>query len=318
MEPIKIINKGDIIMKTKSIVIIFLITTITICASAATKLNVVASLPDLAAIAGEIGGERVKITSLANGNEDPHFVDPKPSFIRILNQADVLIENGAELEAGWLPPLINNSRNFKIIGYNSPNHVIGIEGVKLLEVPTARIDRSEGDVHPLGNPHYLLSPENCAIVAAHIADSLSTVDPQGADYYRKNLDSFKQKLESKIVEWKKRLEPFKGTRVITYHKSFNYFIDYFGLELAGTIEPKPGIEPSPSHINSLIPQAKQQQVKLVIIEPNRPRKTPTQVANAIGGKLVICPLMPGGGNSPEDFFGFYDYIVKTICDSLKQ
>ncbi|MGC8744789.1 MAG: metal ABC transporter substrate-binding protein [Verrucomicrobiia bacterium] len=302
---------------TKSIITTLLISAITIHAAAA-KLNVVASLPDLAAVAKEIGGERIKITSLANGNEDPHFVDPKPSFIRVLNQADVLIENGAELEAGWLPPLINNSRNPKITSYNSPNRIIGIEGVKLLDVPTARIDRSEGDVHPLGNPHYLLSPENCAIVASHIADSLSTIDPQGSDYYRKNLDLFKQKLESKIIEWRKMLEPLKGVRVITYHKSFDYFIEYFKLELAGTIETKPGIEPSPSHINSLIPQAKQMQVKLVVIEPNRPRKTPTQVASAIGAKLVICPLMPGGGNSPEDFFGFYDYVVKTIANSLKQ
>lgn len=281
------------------------------------KLNVVASLPDLAAIAKEIGGERIKITSLANGNEDPHFVDPKPSFIRILNQADVFIENGAELEAGWLPPLLINARNPKILG-NNPNHIIGVANARLLEVPAGRIDRSQGDVHPMGNPHYLLSPDNCLALASDIANSLSAVDPANEEIYRKNLEKFKQRLKEKEVEWKKQLEPYKGTRVITYHKSFDYLLDYFGFELAGTIEPKPGIEPSPAHINQLIPEAKQKNVKIVIIEPNRPRKTPSQVSKAVGAKLVIAPLMPGGGGSPDDFFGWYDYIVKTIADALKQ
>jgi len=281
------------------------------------KLNVVATLPDLGAIAKEIGGERIKLTVLANGNEDPHFVDPKPSFIRVLNQADVLIDNGAELEAGWLPPLVNNARNPKILGY-SPNHIIGNAGVRMLEVPIGKIDRSQGDVHPMGNPHYLLSPDNCLIVASNITESFSKIDQQSSEYYRENLKKFTQRLNEKIVEWKKTLQPYKNTRVITYHKSFNYFLDYFGFELFGTIEPKPGIEPSPSHINELIQKAKNSDVKLIIIEPNRPKKTPNQLSKAIGAKMVILPLMPGGGGSPEDFFGWYDYIVKTTSESLKQ
>ena len=166
------------------------------------KLNVVATLPDLGSIAKEIGGERIKLTVLANGNEDPHFVDPKPSFIRVLNQANVLIDNGAELEAGWLPPLVNNARNPKILGY-SPNHIIGITGVKMLQVPIGKIDRSEGDVHPMGNPHYLLSPDNCLIVASNITESFSKIDRQGAQFYQKNLEKFTQRLNEKIIEWKK-------------------------------------------------------------------------------------------------------------------
>jgi zinc/manganese transport system substrate-binding protein len=182
--------------------IILILSVIFIAKARASKLNVVATLPDLGAIAKEIGGERIKLTVLANGNEDPHFVDPKPSFIRVLNQADVLIDNGAELEAGWLPPLVNNARNSKILGY-SANHIIGITGVKMLEVPIGKIDRSQGDVHPMGNPHYLLSPDNCLIVASNIMESFSTIDRDGAQFYRNNLDKFTQRLNGKIVEWKK-------------------------------------------------------------------------------------------------------------------
>lgn len=302
-------------MKTLNILIGILFAAIQLM-SAEAKLNVVATLPDLGAVASEIGGERIKLSVIAGPNEDPHFVDAKPSFLRLLNQADVLIENGGELEDGWLPPLINSARNKKILGY-SPNHVLAINGVKLLDVPVGKIDRSEGDVHPYGNPHFLLNPENCLIVASNIANSLSAIDPSGADYYQKNLKAFSEKMSAKIQEWKKTMAPFSGTKVITYHKSFDYLINYFNLVLYDTIEPKPGIEPSPFHIANLIKKAKQDKVKLVIIEPNRPKKTPTQVCNASGAKLLILPLMPGGGGSPKDVIGWYDYLIKTLSESLK-
>lgn len=302
-------------MKTLNILIGILFAAIQLM-SAEAKLNVVATLPDLGAVASEIGGERIKLSVIAGPNEDPHFVDAKPSFLRLLNQADVLIENGGELEAGWLPPLINSARNKKILGY-SPNHVLAINGVKLLDVPVGKIDRSEGDVHPYGNPHFLLNPENCLIVASNIANSLSAIDPSGADYYQKNLKAFSEKMSAKIQEWKKTMAPFSGIKVITYHKSFDYLINYFNLVLYDTIEPKPGIEPSPFHIANLIKKAKQDKVKLVIIEPNRPKKTPTQVCSASGAKLLILPLMPGGGGSPKDVIGWYDYLIKTLSESLK-
>jgi zinc/manganese transport system substrate-binding protein len=284
---------------------------------AVAKLNVVATLPDLAAVAREIGGDRIQITSLAVGTEDPHFVDPKPSFIRVLNQADALIVGGADLEAGWLPPLVNNARNTRI-AVGAPGHVVASQGVRLLEVPAGGVDRSEGDVHPFGNPHYLLDPANSKVVAAHLAAVFSQLDPANASAYQASLKQFEERLAQKMPEWDKALAPYRGTKVITYHKSFNYLLDHSGFVLAGTIEPKPGIEPSPAHINQLTRQSKDAGVKLVIIEPNRPRKTAQKVADTIGAKLLVLPLMPGGNPKAPDFFSWYDYIVTQIATALKQ
>jgi zinc/manganese transport system substrate-binding protein len=280
------------------------------------NLNVVATLPDLAAVAREIGGDLIKVSSLAVGTEDPHFVDPKPSFIRVLNQADMLIEGGAELEAGWLPPLVNNARNPKILG-TALGHVIASKGVHLLEVPVGGVDRSQGDVHPLGNPHYLLDPDNARIVAAQLAETLGRLDSTHASEYEANGKRFQERLAQKLPEWEKVLAPFRGTKVITYHKSFNYLLEHFGFVLAGTIEPKPGIEPSPAHINELTREAKQTSVRLVVIEPNRPRKTAQKVADSIGAKLLVLPLMPGGNEKAKDFFGWYDYNVARIAEALR-
>lgn len=280
------------------------------------KLNVVASLPDLAAIAREIGGQAIQVSSLASGLEDPHFVDPKPSFLRMLNRADLLLEGGAELEAGWLPPLVAHARNRKILR-GGPANFLAAEGARLIQVPSAGADRSQGDVHPFGNPHFLLDPDNCGAVAARLAEVLTRLDPAHAPTYQSNLTQFQARLEQKKAAWRQTLEPFRGTKVITYHKSFDYLLEYFGLELAGTIEPKPGIEPTPAHINELIPRARQAGVKLVIIEPNRPQRTPERVAQAIGAKLLILPLMPGGHPEATDFFGWFDYNVRSLAEALK-
>jgi zinc/manganese transport system substrate-binding protein len=280
------------------------------------KLNVVATTPDLAAIAREVGGDQAKVTSLAMGTEDPHFVDAKPSFIRVLNQAEVLIEGGAELEVGWLPTLVNNARNAKILG-NAPGHVIASQGVRLLEMPTSPVDRSQGDVHPLGNPHYLLAPDNCRVVAESLARTFSQLDAANAAVYQANLNKFKDRLAAKSQEWEKLLRPFRGTKIVMYHKSWDYFTAYFGLEVTGEIEPKPGIEPTPSHINALVPRAKAAGVKLVIMETFRSRRTPEQVARAIGAKLLALPLMPGGSDTGRDYFGWYDSLVAQVASALK-
>ena len=285
--------------------------------SAQAKLNVVATLPDFGAIAEAIGGDKVKVTSIARGTEDPHFVDARPSFIRVLNQADVLLEGGAELEIGWLPPLVNSARNAKILS-DAPGHVILSRGIRLLDLPNGPVDRSMGDVHPLGNPHYTTDPANGKIMAATIASVFSKLDSANAAFYEANLSKFNDRLDAKLAEWSKAMEPFRGTKVITYHKSFDYLLERFGLVLAGTIEPKPGIEPSPTHINVLIPRAKAEGVKLVIIEPNRPRKTPTYVANSIGAKLLLVPGMVGGHEKIRDYFSLFDYDVARITEALKQ
>jgi ABC-type Zn uptake system ZnuABC Zn-binding protein ZnuA len=297
--------------------ILFTFSLLALALAAQAKLNVVATLPDFGAIAQEIGGDKIKVTSIARGTEDPHFVDAKPSYIRVLNQADVLLEGGAELEIGWLPPLVNGARNEKILG-DAPGHVILSRGIRLLELPTGPVDRSMGDVHPLGNPHYSLDPGNGKIIAATIAETLSKLDSANAAYYQANLQKFNDRIDKKLAEWTKALEPYKGTKVVTYHKSLTYFLERFGLELAGTIEPKPGIEPSPSYVNALIPRLKTAGAKLVLVEPFRPRKTPTIVAQSIGAKLVLLPAAVNGNEKVKDYLSLFDYDVATIVAALKE
>ncbi len=281
------------------------------------KLNVVATLPDYGAIAEAVGGDQVKVTSLARGTEDPHFIDARPSYIRVLNQADVLLEGGAEMEVGWLPALVNNARNPKILGA-APGHVLMARGIELIGVPPIPVDRSMGDVHPAGNPHFSHDPANGRIMATHLAEVFTKLDSANGYIYQANLKRFLEQLDKKLAEWTTAMAPLRGTKVVTYHKSYDYFAARFGLEVVGQIEPKPGIEPSPSHINALIPRVKEAGAKLVLIEPNRPRKTPQYVADAIGAKLVIVPGMVGGNEKIKDYFGLFDYDVAQIIAALKE
>jgi zinc/manganese transport system substrate-binding protein len=283
--------------------------------AAQAKLNVVATLPDFGSIAESIGGDKIKVTSIARGAEDPHFVDARPSFIRVLNQADVLIEGGADLEIGWLPPLVSGARNSKIVG-TAPGHVILSRGLTLLEVPNAPVDRSQGDVHPGGNPHYWLDPANAKPMAARLAEVFSQLDAANASHYAANLKQFNAALDDKLAAWMKQLEPFKGTKVVTYHKSFDYLLKRFGFELAGTLEPRPGLEPSPTHISGLIPRMKSDGVKLVVIETFRPRRTPERVANDAGAKLLVLPSSVGGVPQAKDYFGLIDHDVAQIAKAL--
>jgi ABC-type Zn uptake system ZnuABC Zn-binding protein ZnuA len=278
-------------------------------------LNVVATLPDYGALAMEVGGNKLKVTNLAKGTEDPHFVDARPSFIRALNQADLLLEGGAELEIGWLPPLLTSARNPKIL--TDTGHLPLSRGLTLRDVPTGPIDRSMGDVHPAGNPHYNLDPMNGKLMAAAIAEALSRLDPADQSVFQTNLQRFTTRLDAKLVEWTRVLQPFRGTKVLTYHRSFDYFLERFGFVLVGTIEPRPGLEPSPAHINALIPKAKEAGVKLVLIEPNRPRRTPTQVAEAIGARLVLLPILVGGADKANDYVALFDYNVARLVEALQ-
>jgi zinc/manganese transport system substrate-binding protein len=279
------------------------------------KLNIVATITDFGAIAQEIGGDLVKVTSMAKGTEDSHFVDARPSFIRVLNQADLLIEGGAELESGWLPSLVNSARNAKILG-NSPGHLLLGPHVRLIEVPTGPIDRSMGDVHPLGNPHFWLDPENGKIIARVIAERLGKLDPSNKAVFEANLAKFNRRLDLKMADWAKALAPYRGTKVVSYHKSFDYLFERFGLELVGTIESKPGVEPSPAYINGLIKRLKGADVKLVIVEPYRPRKAPEYVAQTIGAKLLILPEKVEGNPKVKDYISLFDYDVGQIASAL--
>lgn len=284
--------------------------------SAGARMNVVATLPDFASIAREIGGKQVQVTSLAKGTEDAHFVDARPTFVVTLNKADMLLAGGADLEIGWLPPLVNNARNRNILP-GGPGHIVLSRNVEMLEMPGAPVDRSAGDVHASGNPHYWLDPLNGKIIAAHIAEVFSSRDTANARLYQANLEKFNKRVDQKLSEWTRLMEPHRGTKVITYHKSYEYLAARFGLEIVDQLEPKPGIEPSPAHIKSLIPRAKAEGVKLVMIEPFRPRRTPAYVAETIGARLVSVPVSVEGHPKAKDYFSLFDYALGQIADALK-
>src|SRR5438034_8823483 len=214
--------------------------------SAHAKLNVVATLPDFGSLAREIGGDKVDVTVMAKPTEDPHFVDARPSFVVSMRSADVLIDGGAELELGWLPPLLQNARNPKIeIG--KPGRVQASQGIHLMNVPT-NVTRAAGDVHALGNPHFMSDPIIAKAVAQHIAQSFSAVDAANAGFYEANYKKFEAAINAKLQEWGAAMSPFKGQQVVAYHDSWPYFAHRFGVNIDIFLEPKPGIPPSPSHL----------------------------------------------------------------------
>ena len=286
--------------------------------SAEAKVRVVTSTPDFAAIAREIGGDKVDVESLAKGYQDPHFVDAKPIYITKLNRADILVYNGLDLEVGWLPILVTGARNSNIATLNSPGNVDAsrfLTGV--LDVPTGPVDRSMGDVHPRGNPHYMLDPRNGILVAKGITEKLSEVDPENASYYEENYRNFEKRLELKIAEWAKELAPYKGAKVVSYHKNLNYFTRWAGFEDAGYIEPKPGIPPTPSHVAALIKKMEAEDVKLVLASNYYPQKTPRIISEKSGAVFLSLPTSGGGEDGINSYFDLFDAIVGQITSALQ-
>ena len=288
---------------------------ITLCQSALGKLNVVATTPDLAAIAKEIGGDHIDITTLAKPAEDPHFVDAKPSFIVKLNHADVLIEGGAELEIGWLPALLDQSRNSKLAP-GAPGHVACAQGIPLLEVPST-LDRSRGDIHAAGNPHYLVDPANAKTVAHHITDAFCAQDEKSCSVYRANLKKFTERIDAKLVEWERTLAPFKGQQLAAYHNSWLYFGNRFGLKIDLFLEPKPGIPPTPTHLAEVITKMRQDKAHVIIVDPYLNRRTAETVAEKTGATVVDVSQFPGGIKGTEGgYIQLMDYLVSAIARAL--
>jgi zinc/manganese transport system substrate-binding protein len=292
------------------------LTVLLTAASAGAELNVVTTTQDLAAIAQEIGGDKIKVTPLAKGYQDPHFVEAKPSFVLTLNRAHLLIVVGRDLETGWLPPLITQSRNAKIQpgsgGYLDPS-----QAARILELPTGTITRAMGDVHPLGNPHYWLDPENGRRVAQAIKDRLSQLDAANAAYYAQREADFGKRLTEAQQRWKTLMAPYKGLKVITYHRSWANFADAFGLDVVGYVEPKPGIPPTPQHTLDVINAMKAQNVKLILVEPYFDLKTPNSIAEKAGGRVVVLPPSVGGVPAASDYFKLFDTDVALLIDAIK-
>ena len=286
-------------------------------AAAQDKLSVVATTEDLAAIAREVGGDKITVESIARGYQDPHFVEAKPSFILKLQKADLLIAVGRELEIGWLPPLVTQSRNRKI--------QVGAEGyldasakARILDVPTGQITRAEGDVHPQGNPHYWLDPENGKIVARSIADKLSQLRPNDRAYFDQRSNDFSTRVSEAEKRWLAAMAPYKGTKVVTYQRTFPNIAERLGLDVIGYVEPRPGIPPTPQHTLDLMTEMKRQNVKLVLVEPYFDLKTPNAIGRDTGAEVLVMPPSVGGVKEASDYLKLFDYDINLMIAALKK
>jgi zinc/manganese transport system substrate-binding protein len=283
-------------------------------ATANAKLNVVATLPDYAALAREIGGDKVEVTVLAKPTEDPHFVDPRPSFVVKLRTADILIEGGAELEIGWLPPLLQNARNARI-ETGGAGRVVASQGIRLMNIPT-NASRAQGDVHALGNPHFMVDPIVAKAVAQHIAQAFATADSANAAAYQASYIKFQETIDAKLQEWGKAMLPFKGQSIVAYHDSWPYLAHRFGLNSEIFLEPKPGIPPSPSHLAEVIAKIKEQKIKAILVEPYQNRKTAEKVAASTGAKIVDASQFPGALPNTETYIALIDSLVSRTAAAL--
>jgi zinc/manganese transport system substrate-binding protein len=280
------------------------------------KLRVVTSLQDFASIADSVGGDRIETFALAKGYQDPHFVDAKPSFILKLSRADLLIVAGLELEIGYLPPLIDQSRNDKIHP-GSSGYLDASVGCDILQRPTTQVTRAMGDVHPYGNPHYWTDPNNGRAIARSIAAKLSELDPGGKATYDKNLAAFDARLAEKDKEWLAKMAPYDGTKVVTFHDSWPNFAKRFHLVIAGHVEPKPGIPPTPSHTLEIINLIQAQKIPVILVEPYFDSKTPNYIASKTGATVLIFYPSVGGIPEIKDYFSLFDYDINAFVKAMQ-
>ena len=283
---------------------------------AADKLKVVTATEDPASITREIGGDRVEVVSIGKGYQDPHFIEPKPSFLLLLRNADLLEVVGLELEIGWLPPLLDQSRNNNIRP-GQKGYLDLSAGVEILERPGAGLNRSMGDVHPLGNPHYWLDPANAVRMAIEITNKLTELRSADGPYFAQRLQNFKVRMNDANKRWLAELAPYRGAKIVTYHPSWPNFARHFGLDIAGTVEPKPGIPPSPSHTLDIINLIKEQHIKAIVMEPYFDRKTPDFIAAKTGAKVVVLYPSVGGKAGLDDYFKLFDYDLNELLKALK-
>jgi zinc/manganese transport system substrate-binding protein len=286
-------------------------------AGAQSKPNVMTATEDLASIAREVGGDRIVVDSIAKGYQDPHFVEAKPSFILKLQRADLLVVVGRELEIGWLPPLITQSRNSKI-QVGGPGYLDASLTAQILDIPTSNITRAMGDVHPLGNPHYWLDPENGKRIAKEIGDKLGEIRPADRAFFNQRADDFTSRLDVAEKRWLATMAPYKGTKVVSYHSSFSNFAYRFGLNIVGFVEPRPGIPPTPQHTLDLINEMKAQNVKVMMMEPYFDLKTPNAIGRETGAQVLVVPPSVGGVKEVTDYFKLFDYDITLVVNAIKQ
>jgi zinc/manganese transport system substrate-binding protein len=286
-------------------------------AAEAKKLKVITTLTDLASLTQEVGGDKVEVEALAKGYQDPHFVEPKPSFLLKLRHADLLVLVGLDLEIGWLPPLITQSGNGNIQPAGQ-GYLDASQFSQILEIPGGNLTRAEGDVHPLGNPHYWLDPDNGRRIAKGIATKLAEMDPPDQAYFQQREQDFEKRLAEAEKRWDAQMAPYRGRKIVTYHRSWPNFAKHFGLDVIGYIEPRPGIPPTPSHTIELVNLMKRENVKIELIEPYFDLKTPNSIASMTNGKVL--QMMPSVGGKPEitDYFKLFDYDINLLIQAFQE
>jgi zinc/manganese transport system substrate-binding protein len=284
--------------------------------AAAKKLNVVATTEDMASLAQEVGGDRINVDAIAKGYQDPHFVEAKPSFLLKLRQADLLIGVGLELEIGWLPPLINQSGNRKIQDEKT-GYLDASRFCEILEKSQGAVTRAEGDVHPQGNPHYWLDPDNGRRAALGIEKRLAELDPGNAAYFQQRFEDFDKRLSAAEQKWDAAMKPYRGQKVITYHRSFTNFAKHFGLDVIGYVEPRPGIPPSPAHTMELIQLIKREKCKAVLVEPYFDLKTPQAIGRESGAQVVVYLPSVGGEKQVRTYLDLFDYDIALIVKAFQ-
>jgi zinc/manganese transport system substrate-binding protein len=282
-------------------------------ARAEAKLRVVASIEVLADLSRQVGGDRVDVTSLSRGTQDPHFVDAKPSLVLALNRADVLVYVGLDLEIGWLPPLVQQARNARI-QRGQPGNIDASSSIRPEDVPNVPSDqlRALGDVHPLGNPHYWIPPKNARAIARLLAERFTALDAGGAATYKGELARFEARLSAKEKEWEAAAAPLRGTKIVTYHKSWSYLARWLGLQEIGYVEPKPGVPPTANHTAQLVDLMKKSGVRLVIVESFYPSTMARFVAGNGKARLVSAPSNVGAAPAIKTYFDLVDAVIAAL------
>jgi zinc/manganese transport system substrate-binding protein len=299
----------------KRIILIFSSLLIIISTADAGSIKVVTTTMDMKSIAEMIGGNKVSVQSIATGYQNPHFVDPKPSYIISLSNADLFVTVGLDLETGWSPQLLSSARNSKI-QKGSPGYVDASEGVALLQVPSS-VNRGEGDIHIYGNPHYWLDPLNGKVIARNIANGLEKIDPSNRTFYEANLETFIVKIDMKLKEWSAEMAPFKGSKIIAYHNEWVYFEKRFGLEIVDFLEPKPGIPPSPSQLVKVIKEVTANKIKIIISSPYFTSSSSDVVSKQTGVKVLTLATSTGAFGNIKNYFDLFDYDVAQLVAALK-
>jgi ABC-type Zn uptake system ZnuABC Zn-binding protein ZnuA len=284
-------------------------------AAAADKIRVVATTTDLKALTDVVGGDLVEVDALARGNQNAHDLEVRPSLMVKVRRADLLVVNGLELDQ-WADVVVQGANNPRVIP-GAPGRVDASQGIMVLEVPTTRVDRSMGDVHPLGNPHYTLDPGMAPAVTANILGGLARVAPQSRPVFERNRTEFLGRLDEAMTRWTKLLEPFKGAKIVVDHNMWPYFLSRFGLVQAGTIEERPGIPPTPAHLTRLIALMKAEHIKVVIMAPWGDQKLAERVAQDAGAKAVTLATGVGAIKGTDTYLDMVDYNVKTFAQALR-